>query len=189
MNKKLVAVALVLLIAASTLFAAIDFSKIDPVTATLEASIGDFFNHGFIVDNSGAFISSITVEDAFAATPPPINYGYSTNKGGAIVTFTITDFENVDDSSVVKIKKIEATNIGANMTWNSTDEDYTLFEVASVDGYTKNSTTLSVYPARTGDVNSEDHTGAATIAAANTVEGGSPGFYRATMTFSVTAST
>lgn len=78
MNKKVIALALVLVIAMSGAFA-LDLNTVDDVTATLKATIGDYLDHGFVESGSpGVYAATKTIESAFI-TDPVFTYGYKTN--------------------------------------------------------------------------------------------------------------
>ncbi|WP_320122505.1 hypothetical protein [uncultured Sphaerochaeta sp.] len=78
MNKKAIALALVLVIAMSGVFA-LDLNTVDDVTATLKATVGDYLDHGFIESSSpGVYAATKTIENAFT-TDPVFTYGYKTN--------------------------------------------------------------------------------------------------------------
>jgi hypothetical protein len=78
MNKKAIALALVLIIAMGGAFA-FDLNTVDPVTATLKATVGDYLDHGFIESSSpGVYAATKTIENAFT-TDPVFTYGYKTN--------------------------------------------------------------------------------------------------------------
>lgn len=78
MNKKAIALALVLVIAMSGVFA-LDLNTVDDVTATLKATVGDYLDHGFIESGSpGVYAATKTIENAFT-TDPVFTYGYKTN--------------------------------------------------------------------------------------------------------------
>ncbi|MDY0244657.1 MAG: hypothetical protein RBQ89_07575 [Sphaerochaeta sp.] len=82
MNKKVITLALVLLIAMSGAFAApllINNTAVSNVTATLKATVGDYLDHGFIESSSpGVYAATKTIENAFT-TDPVFTYGYKTN--------------------------------------------------------------------------------------------------------------
>jgi len=176
MNKKLIAIALVLVLAVSGAFA-VTFPNV--VTATLNATKGDFFYHGF----GQPLTNTLSINDAFATVPPTIDYGYSTNVGGATIRFSITNF--ISGSNLVKIKSISATGGGSNLVWDDTNSAYKLFVIAPTTTYTKQLAQITVVAARGGDT--LDHRGEV-IAASQTVEGAASGDYTATLTFSVAAS-
>lgn len=73
MNKKLIALALVLLIAVGGLFAALPSAG--DVTATLTGKIGSSFKHGFKVGNDLYQPSVSPTDDAFS-TNPVLVYGF-----------------------------------------------------------------------------------------------------------------
>lgn len=181
MNKKLITIALVLLIAVSGVFA-VTFPT--SISATLNATVGDFFYHGF----GQSLTSTLSVTNAFAPTPPTIEYGYATNVGGATIRFTISNFVKPSSTDVVKIKSVTASGGGSALVWDATASAYKLFVVGSVSAYTKQLALITVTPARTADIGTNDHNNGSEIALGQTVESAATGEYTATLTFSVTAS-
>ncbi|MEA4859442.1 hypothetical protein SDC9_64793 [bioreactor metagenome] len=185
MNKRLIAIALVLVIAVSGVFAVTSYPS--NVSARLLATAGPYFTHGF----GSNFSSTIDVINAFAATPPAIDYRYATNVGGAKIRFSITDFAKAESSDVVKIKSITATTSTLSpisLTWDAGLAMYLLFDVASVSAFSSQTALITVNPARTANVGTADHRGSVSaITEAQTVEGAIPGDYIATMTFQITA--
>ena len=95
MIKKLVAIALVLILVASGLFATFDFTALPTPTATLTATVGDFFYHGFVVSGQSNYNAAITINNAFSSTSPSFTYGYETNYGGPFYIYmSVSDFTN-----------------------------------------------------------------------------------------------
>jgi len=82
MNKKLIALAMVLLLAVGGLFAEVYTGTLPSnVTATLNANIGDYLYHGFVDSETPAeFDATKTINDAFI-TDPAFQYGFRTNIG------------------------------------------------------------------------------------------------------------
>lgn len=188
MNKKLIAIALVLVLAVSGVFAETSFPS--SISATLTAIAGPYFTHGF----GPTFASTMDVQNAFASPAPVIDYRYTTNIGSAKIRFSITDFARTGASDVVKIKSITATTSGSPsvsipLTWDSTRSMYLLFDVSAASGYSTQTALITVNPARTIDFGTPDHNGStSSISTVQTVEGAIQGNYIATMTFQITAS-
>ncbi len=117
MNKKLIALALVLLLAVGGLFA-VTYPGTLPgnVTALLKANIGDFLYHGFV--NTAAptgYASTKTIEDAFA-TNPTFEYGYKTNISssyGFEFRMIVGDFVHDDEdvTAFIKIADVEVDGV------------------------------------------------------------------------------
>jgi hypothetical protein len=107
MNKKLIALALVLFIAVGGLFAV---ARDLPAVATLEATVASTFEHGF-TDSTGDYKSSVKVENAFAATPPTLKYGFNAKSADAFTsTMTISNFKLDGGAAVVEIDEIYLNN-------------------------------------------------------------------------------
>ena len=110
MNKKAIALALVLVIAMSGVFAAaltINGNAVTNVTATLTAIIGDYFYHGFDdPDDSTQFNAELAIDDAFT-TDPVFTYRYETNTSTDFdIMMEVGDFVNGSDSDY-KIKILD----------------------------------------------------------------------------------
>ncbi|MGE4452949.1 MAG: hypothetical protein AB7D92_00315 [Sphaerochaeta sp.] len=110
MNKKVITLALVLLIAMSGAFAAtltINDNPVANVTATLTAIIGDYFHHGFDDPDDGTqFNAELDIEDAFT-TDPVFTYRYETNTStNFAIMMEVGDFINGSDSDY-KIKILD----------------------------------------------------------------------------------
>ncbi len=190
MNKKLVAIALVLIIAAGGLFAAITLpgNGNTSVTAILKATLGSYFYHG-IVEGSD-FIGTKDIPNAFSATTSPsFQYGYETNAAGLYyIRMAVSDFDNVTEDAVgtVKIKNITVSGGGATKTWDATSSSYTIFTVPTTNTYTRTTTTITVEPALS-ITDTTYHRGNA-VAETETAAQAAPGEYEATISFSVSAS-
>ena len=111
MNKKLIALALVLLLAVGGLFAvAYPGTLPGNVTATLNANIGDYLYHGFIDSATPAeFDATKTINDAFT-TDPAFQYGFRTNIGTTYnfeFRMTVGDFlHNTVSGAKIKIADV-----------------------------------------------------------------------------------
>jgi len=112
MNKKAIALALVLVIAMSGVFAAplvVSTGTVTDVTATLKAVIGWFFNHGFVNPDTGTeFNATLDITNAFAVDPV-FTYGYETNTSTAFgIYMEVSDFEHDTETGVaIKIADVE----------------------------------------------------------------------------------
>ena len=108
MNKKLIALAMVLLLAVGGLFA-YDYATIPSVTALLKANIGEVFEHGFLLTSNATdfnYQPSLTVYDAFV-TDPVFRYGYRTNAQGRFVfKMSVTDFVRSGEATGIKIASV-----------------------------------------------------------------------------------
>ena len=117
MNKKLIALAMILLLAVGGLFAAAYTGTLPgAVTATLNANIGDYLYHGF-VDASAptGFLSTKVIADAFD-TDPTFEYGYKTNISstyGFEFRMIVGDFvhEDVSTGAVIKISDVTVDTV------------------------------------------------------------------------------
>ena len=190
-TKRFVVILVVLIFSTVGLFAQIN--NIAPAVATLSGNIDQFFNHGFVENNTDTtFVPTIAIRDAFNAnTPPSFWYGYRTNaKGTYIVRMQVSDFINQSNSeNVVKIKSV-ASSANATLTYNAT-KGYRIFKEdndASLDqttnyGYTQ----ITITAAKATDKNSVDHTTTYEIPESQTVKGAPAGEYIATITFTVGA--
>ncbi len=184
MNKKLIAITLVLMLVTSGLFA-LDLSTLPTPTATLKATLGDYFHHGFV--NGAEFEATKTVTNAFGSTAPSFDYGYETNATGPFyIKMAVSDFVNVTPNSTgtVKIKAISVS--GSTPQWDNTEQKYTIFTIPASNTFTRNVTTITVTPALT-TADTVDHLGE-TIPASETAAQAASGEYEATLTFSVSAS-
>jgi predicted RNA-binding protein with TRAM domain len=190
MNKKLIALAMVLLLAVGGLFAAITLpgNGNTSVTAILKATLGSYFYHG-IVEGSD-FIGTKNILNAFSATTSPsFQYGYETNAAGLYyIRMAVSDFDNVTEGAegTVKIKNITVSGGGATKIWDDVNSSYVIFTVPTTNTYTRTTTTITVEPALTA-TDTTDHRGNA-IAATETAAQATPGEYEATISFSVSAS-
>lgn len=162
MNKKLVALALILLLAVGGLFAEHTIAKPGDVTAYLKANIGEFLEHGFTVD-SVMYQPSITINDAFN-TNPEFEYGYRTNAQGTInFLMTVGDFLHTNGNARIVIKEVQKG--GVKMT--PAVGTYVLFDeiVNATSKETENvkKATFKIVPAKKGDLGQTDHTGSKMI--------------------------
>jgi hypothetical protein len=158
MNKKAIALALVLVIAMSGVFAAtltINDNPVANVTATLTAIIGDYFNHGF--DNtleSTQFNSTLNIANAFE-TDPEFTYRYETNTtDDFVIKMTVGDFVNGSDSDV----KIKIANVlVANVIKNNSTGIYTILD-STLSGTTGHAL-IKIQPMKNITVATDDHRG------------------------------
>jgi len=186
MNKRLIAFALVLLIAVGGVFAALpDLDSSDDVTATLKAVLGPYFDHGFtnpvtLSDyQTGVVIGDGEDDDAFEVITP-LTYKYKTNITGAFkITMDVSDF--MGSGQNVKIEKVVLGNDVATPV----EGVYTLFNISGGAGKKTGSTQISIYPVMT--VTGKDHLGV-TIEEGSSVNSVSTGTYTSTITISVSGS-
>ena len=187
MNKKLIALAMVLLLAVGGLFADV-YSGTLPgaVTATLKATIGDYLYHGFIdASNPGVYSASKTIEDAFT-TNPAFQYGYTTNIDTSIYGFkfqmVVGDFINQDDTDyAIKIASVSVGNtaVGPDTGTNL----YTILNSATSGSTGQVSVVVSPAKAAGNDHLGVTMTDAEYIGGANEVAGS----YTSTVTIAVVA--
>lgn len=185
MNKKLIALALVLLIAVGGLFAAVGIGFADFPEVTLEGVIGAEFYHGIV--EGASFLATKTYTGAFATTPPTIKYGYQSNIAGPhYLRMAVSDFvtKNASGEEIgrVKIQSVIVDNVAG--TWNSATSEYTIFTIPANNAYSKQSADIVINPMRTAG---NDHLGVA-VTAINTIDQAPEGTYEATITFSVAGS-
>lgn len=198
MNKKLIALALVLLLAVGGLFAAYTVDVPADVTALLKANIGEYLNHGFTV-NSEKFQSSVTIEDAFN-TDPSFTYGYETNAQGKFdFQMTVGNFVHTDGETEILIKSIKKGTTTITPVTVGSETFYSLFDIidnAKSTGSMKQSSeaTFTIVPAKKIHKGTLDHLSLTTIGA-NTEyadyaddEDSTPGSYTSTVTISISAS-
>ncbi|MDC7231485.1 MAG: hypothetical protein PQJ48_14360 [Sphaerochaetaceae bacterium] len=182
MNKKVIALALVLVIAMSGAFAAplvVATGAVSDVTATLTAVIGGFFNHGFVNPDTGTeFNTTLAIEDAFE-TDPVFTYGYETNTSIAFgIYMEVSDFEHDTETGVaIKIADVEI----AGSTPEPVSEVYTL-ATSAVHGKSEN-VQIKIIPLKaTGN----DHLGNTISSDLEYVNANAtPGGYTSTVTVSV----
>lgn len=185
MNKKLVALALVLIIAAGGLFATYSVTVPGTVTALLKANVGEFLEHGFTV-NSVKYQSSVEVLDAFEINPSFV-YGYRTNAQGVFeFRMTVGNFLHTNGTSVVKIADVKKGTVAIDPV--SGQNYYLLFsENNAVSLGTVTHTgedTFTIIPAAALGT---DHLGG-TIAAGQYVGDATAGSYTSTVTIVISAS-
>ena len=189
MKKRALAIILILVLATAGLFAAPTVTIPADVTATLKATIGEYFYHGFLdTPNAGGYYSAKTITDAFNATAPSFTYGYKTNAANSSFTIkmTVADFQN-GSSGVVKISGVTASGAGV---LTQTGRDFQLFTFTG-DGSEKIAQkTITIKPFLKFTPVDPDLTGppditGATIVAENTVEYAPAGDYTALITFNI----
>lgn len=185
MNKKLIALALVLLLAVGGLFATYSVTVPTSVEALLKANVGEFLEHGFTV-NSVKYQSSIEILDAFE-TNPSFVYGYRTNAQGAFeFRMTVGNFLHTNGSSIVKIADVKKSNVSIDPV--SGQSYYLLFSENNAESlgtvtHTGEDTFTIVPATATGT----DHLGTS-IGAGQYVGDATPGAYTATVTIAISAS-
>nr|WP_321306296.1 hypothetical protein [uncultured Sphaerochaeta sp.] len=183
MNKKVIALALVLVIAMSGAFAAplvVSTGTVTDVTATLKAVIGGFFHHGFVNPaDSSEFNATLEITNAFAVDPV-FTYGYETNTSTAFgIYMEVSDFEH-DTASGVAIK-IADVEIGAATPDPDGSGVYELL-TSAVSGQSENVQVKIIPLKATGT----DHLGNAISSQLEYVnDNATPGGYTSTVTVSV----
>ena len=195
MKKRALAIILIVVLATAGLFAAMPSTGNgnNAVSASLNATIGDFLYHGF-VNGTGPtatkYNASVTVNDAFnETTPPSFTYGFKTNAVGSFTfTMAVGNFIHSDGiaSGVVKIKAVKKDNTIMTPISNV----YNAFVSSSATGGLRVGEALfTILPATSADIGQADHSGGpTTIAALDTTTGAPAGAYEATITFTVSAS-
>ena len=187
MKKRALAILMILVLATAGLFATYTVTVPTDVTATLKATIGEYFYHGFN-DGTTKYKSSIEVLDAFnATTPPSFKYGYKTNAatGSFTLNMTVADFLN-GSVGTVKIKDVIVSGGGA-LSHSAGSRVYEIFShsgtgVEKVDEKTITIKPFLVYSA----LEATDITGA-TITATQAADGAPSGEYTALVTFNISA--
>ena len=182
MNKKAIALALVLVIAMSGAFAAplvVSTGTVTDVTASLTAVIGGYFNHGFYnPDTETEFNATLAIDDAFE-TDPVFTYGYETNTSTAFgIYMEVSDFEHDTASGVaIKIADVEI----AGSTPEPVSEVYTLATSAG-QGKSEN-VQIKITPLKAAG---DDHLGNTISSQLEYVnDNATPGGYTSTVTVSV----
>ena len=187
MNKRLIAFALVLLIAVGGVFAAYSVPIPGDVHAYLKANVGEFLEHGFKLSETSLYNGSITIDDAFD-TDPVFTYGYKTNAQGDFeFRMTVGDFINSSGSGTVKIASVKKG--GTVIPPVSGQNYYLLFsesnEIALGATTHVGTADITIVPAKTTAV-TVDHLG--NTVGGSVVEGAASGTYVATVTISISAS-
>ncbi|ADY14794.1 hypothetical protein [Sphaerochaeta globosa] len=189
MNKKLVALALVLLIAVSGLFA---YTNPGPVYAYLQGSVGETLEHGFLDDleNDVTFDNSKTILNAFnTSNPPSFMYGYRTNAVGPIFfRMTVGDFLHTDGIHKVKISSVKVGSTNLTTMTKDIDNTYKLFNINIVefdeDDFLSGKNKYTIIPAT---ATGSDHLGN-TIEAGEYIGTATAGVYLSTITITISAS-
>ena len=158
MSKKAIALALVLVIAMSGVFAAaltINGNAVTNVTATLTAIIRDYFYHGFDdPDDSTQFNAELAIDDAFT-TDPVFTYRYETNTSTDFdIMMEVGDFVNGSDSDY-KIKILDVL-VGSDDPEPASGL-YTILSSA-LSGST-GSVAITIQPMKDITVDTNDHLG------------------------------
>ncbi|MDD4450595.1 MAG: hypothetical protein PHS76_07800 [Sphaerochaeta sp.] len=192
MNKKLIALALVLLIAVGGLLVAADLPPGTgnvPVTATLKADWKAYLNHGFITAiGSFDYESSKTIMDAFT-TDPVFYYGYKTNATGSFeFRMTVSDFTSTIGNTTSTVKIADVKKGTTSMTKETGSNYYKLFERDNSsftlgDAAVSEDAKITVSPAKAEDttkgITAAQHVGEGSTAPA--------GAYTSTVTITVIA--
>ncbi|MGD9927352.1 MAG: hypothetical protein AB7S66_07340 [Sphaerochaeta sp.] len=183
MNKKAIALALVLIIAMGGAFAAplvVSTGTVTDVTATLKAVIGGFFYHGFVnpVDFS-EFNATLEITDAFAVDPV-FTYGYETNTSTAFgIYMEVSDFIHDTETGVaIKIADVE---IGGATPDPDTNGVYTLL-TSAVSGQSEN-VQVKIIPLKASGTDHLGNTISSQLEYVN--NNATPGGYTSTVTVSV----
>nr|WP_319473313.1 hypothetical protein [uncultured Sphaerochaeta sp.] len=183
MNKKVIALALVLVIAMSGAFAAplvVSTGTVTDVTATLKAVIGGFFHHGFVNPaDSSEFNATLEISNAFAVDPV-FTYGYETNTSTAFgIYMEVSDFIHDTDSGVaIKIADVE---IGSATPDPDGSGLYTLL-TSAVSGQSEN-IQIKIIPLKATGTDHLGDTISSTLEYVN--DNATPGGYTSTVTVSV----
>ncbi|WP_155816703.1 hypothetical protein [Sphaerochaeta pleomorpha] len=146
----------------------------NPATATLNATIGEYFEHGFHTVE-GLYQASVTKNNAFT-TDPEFVYGYRTNGTGSF-TFNMVVGDFVSGENSVKIAAVSASS-----PLTPASGGYTVFSFTGSGSDKIAETTITISPAQT--TGGDDHTGAA-IEEGHSVDSAPAGDYVSTITFSV----
>ena len=190
MKKRTLAILMVLVLATAGLFAEVTITAPANVTATLKANIGEYLEHGFLVNNV-PYTQSIVIEDAFGATAPSFTYGYMTNAEG-VLTFKmeVGNFKNTTTNNandIIKIASVEKNSI-AFVTSDLDGGFYTIFSEENDDMTTSmhsDEAVIKIFPAK---ATGTDHAGEAIAANEHAGAGNTaaPGAYAADIVFSIT---
>jgi hypothetical protein len=190
MKKRTLAILMILVLATSGLFAAVTITEPADVTATLKANIGEYLNHGFLV-NSVPYTQFVVIEDAFGATAPSFTYGYKTNAEGTLTfKMQVNNFKNTTTNvatDIIKIASVEKDSV-AFSTNDLVGGYYTIFtenNATVTESMHSAQAVIKIIPAKamgtdhTGDaIAANEHAGAGNTAA--------PGAYAADIVFSIT---
>lgn len=188
MNKKLIAITLVLVLAVSGVFAIVTVDMPGPVTATLKATKGEFLYHGFTV-NSVKYQSTVEVLDAFN-TNPEFVYGYWTNAQGNF-SFRMTVGNFIHQTSSNPAVKIAQVKVNGTTAAPVTDETYyELFNftnAAILDNSSQTGEkTITIVPVANSTITT-DHLGA-TVGSGQNVTDALAGSYTSEITISILGS-
>jgi hypothetical protein len=173
MNKKLIAIALVLMLVTSGLFA-FDVTSVPHATATLKGNIGEFLDHGFTVNNV-PYLSAVEILDAFDVdNPPSFVYGYRTNVGGTYeFHMRVSNFQSQTNSAhIVTIDSVKKGNDLLTLSGSGSTAYYEIFTESNplgvMSGVKSDAETFTIIPS------------------ASDIDSANPGSYVATVTFSIT---
>ncbi|MDD3928951.1 MAG: hypothetical protein PHY87_04060 [Sphaerochaeta sp.] len=193
MNKKLVAIALMLWLVVSGIFAAYEVAIPVSVVATLTATKEEFLRHGFTVDDE-KFQATADIDNAFVV-PAQFTYGYETNARGSFsFRMVVGDFLHEDSGNPsVKIASVKiGTTTGVPVPASEDASAY--YEILT----RTNANTVYTTPAPSGEVDitiypatptsgSTDHLGA-TINAGEQIGDALAGDYTSTIEIYIHAS-
>jgi len=188
MKKTFLAILMILVLATAGLFAAVTIPG--DVTATLNATIGEYLSHGFTVGTL-KYQPAITVTNAFDATTPTFKYGYKTNASTGTFSFDMTVGDFIGSAGTVLIKTVTTTPAYLSHTPNS--RVYQIFNQVGNGTAKTGEATIAITPYLDYTAGQVDIEGTSVLAI-NTVNGdltnpGAPaGDYTASVLFSITAS-
>jgi len=189
MNKKLIAIALVLVLAVSGVFAAYDVTVPGSVNAYLYANKPEFLRHGFNIEGI-KYQASVEIYDAFV-TPPTFKYGYETNaKGTFSFRMVVGNFiHEVSTNPQVKIASVTIGTTPVPVTTPTEGDPY--YEIFTENNATTlgslthaDEKTIVITPA---SATGTDHLGTQITAGQHTGDA-LAGNYTATIQFSIAAS-
>jgi hypothetical protein len=202
MKKRSLAILMILVLATAGLFAATMptiGNGATPVNATLKATIGDYFYHGFVNDTTfpgtrtltnpivgSDFYATLAIENAFT-TVTPFKYGYKTNSSAILfnLNMEVSNFlKDGETTKFVAVQKVALNDVDVTVPGTL----ISIFNFTSTAGLQSASKKIAIYPYMDFVTGAVDLAGNA-IVATNTVNG-SPdaGSYTSTITFTVSAS-
>ena len=170
MNKKLIALALVLLIAVGGLFA--ELPNYSVATALLKGTIGDLFKHGFLIGDATEYDPEATIPGNAFETPPEFVYGFTAKHGSAFKSqLTVTAFTKTD--GVVNIATVTVAVPGSdpkvsNWTDASTPIDVLEYKTSDINKTVTRDATITITPATTDGKPSGQYTSTVTVSLTTT---------------------
>ena len=144
MNKKIIAFALVLLIVMGGVFALPNYT---PATALLQSTIGDSFSHGFLIGDSTAYQTGVTVSDNAFSVDPELKYGFTAKHSSAFkAQLSVTAFTKTG-SGIVNIDTVTVGNENpAQWTDSSTKFNLLVYEGTDVNKTVKKDVKIVITP-------------------------------------------